>query len=269
MRKEIRTICYDERLKIEAYRFENITQPFPNHFHEHYAIGLVESGERFLICRNKQFEIRDGDIIIFNPNDSHSCEESGKGALNYIGLNIPKETMLDVTHEITGTRELPFFAENVIKSRELSHYLIPLHKMITDGSTEFEKEEYLFLLVSLLIEKYSRSNSTAVPECIGEIESACGFMRQNYSEHISLDQICRHCGLSKSALLRAFTKSKGITPYRYLQTVRINEAKKLLEKGVMPLEAAMRTGFSDQSHFTAFFNMFIGLTPGAYREIFL
>jgi transcriptional regulator GlxA family with amidase domain len=51
-------------------------------------------------------------------------------------------------------------------------------------------------------------------------------------------------------------------------TIRINEAKKLLESGVSSAETAVRTGFSDQSHFTNFFNMFIGLPPGAYREIF-
>ena len=94
-------------------------------------------------------------------------------------------------------------------------------------------------------------------------------MNSHFSEHISLEQLCEYSGLSKSTLLRAFTKSKGVTPYRYLQTIRINEAKKLLETGMSPLDAAMMTGFSDQSHFTSFFNMFIGLTPGAYREMFL
>ena len=34
------------------------------------------------------------------------------------------------------------------------------------------------------------------------------------------------------------------------------------------MEAAIRTGFSDQSHFTNYFNQFIGLAPGTYREIF-
>jgi transcriptional regulator GlxA family with amidase domain len=72
----------------------------------------------------------------------------------------------------------------------------------------------------------------------------------------------------KHIVLRAFTKSKGITPYRYLETVRINEAKKLLGEGILPVEAAMQTGFSDQSHFTNYFNSFIGLAPGVYREIF-
>ena len=93
-------------------------------------------------------------------------------------------------------------------------------------------------------------------------------MEQHFTERIYLDQICRQTGLSKSTLLRAFTKSKGITPYRYLETIRINEAKKLLSNGVSPLDAAIRTGFSDQSHFTNYFTSFIGLAPGVYREIF-
>ena len=86
---------------------------------------------------------------------------------------------------------------------------------------------------------------------------------------IYLDQICHLEGLSKSTLLRAFTNSKGVTPYSYLQNIRIGEAKKLLEQGLPPVEAALQTGFSDQSHFTNYFNRYIGLAPGVYREIFL
>ena len=86
---------------------------------------------------------------------------------------------------------------------------------------------------------------------------------------IYLDQICHLEGLSKSTLLRAFTKSKGVTPYSYLQNIRIGEAKKLLEQGLPPVEAALQTGFSDQSHFTNYFNRYIGLAPGVYRDIFL
>lgn len=38
MKKEIRTVVYDDELHIEAYRFEGIVQPFPNHFHDYYVI---------------------------------------------------------------------------------------------------------------------------------------------------------------------------------------------------------------------------------------
>ena len=45
MKKEIRAVVYDDELRMEAYRFEGIMQPFPSHFHEHYVIGIVEKGE--------------------------------------------------------------------------------------------------------------------------------------------------------------------------------------------------------------------------------
>lgn len=140
--------------------------------------------------------------------------------------------------------------------------------MIMKGMGDFGKEELLLFLVSMLIQNYGQPFGCCIPECRQEIESSCEYIKQHFAEHIYLDQLCHHVGLSKSTLLRAFTKSKGITPYRYLETVRINEAKKLLGQGMAPVEVAVRTGFADQSHFTNYFTSFIGLTPGCYNEIF-
>lgn len=100
------------------------------------------------------------------------------------------------------------------------------------------------------------------------MERACAFIRSRYARHITLEELSRQAGLSKSALVRAFAKAKGVTPYRYLMAVRISEARRLLERGVSPAEAAVETGFSDQSHFTNYFTAFTGLTPGACRALF-
>lgn len=177
--------------------------------------------------------------------------------------------MLDLAEEVTGKRELPGFSKNVVFNDEAACYLGPLHKMILHGSCEFEKEEHLLLLLSVLLQQYGQSFESCIPECREEIEKACVFMREHYNERIYLDQLCRCANLSKSTLLRAFTKSKGVTPYSYLENIRIGEAKKLLEQGAVPIEAALQTGFSDQSHFTNYFSRYIGLAPGVYREIFL
>ena len=126
----------------------------------------------------------------------------------------------------------------------------------------------LLILITLLIEQYGKTFENCIPECSDEIENACVFMTEHFAEHITLEELCKCSGLSKSTLLRAFTKSKGVTPYRYLQAVRIGKAKDLLERGCTPIDVAIQTGFSDQSHFTNFFNMFIGLSPAAYRRIF-
>ncbi len=268
MKKETKTVVYDDKLRMEAYRFEGIVQPFPNHFHEYYVIGFVEDGQRVLFCKNKEYSIEKGNVILFNPGDNHACVQSDDGTFDYRGFNISKGMMLDLAEEVTGIRELPGFSKNVIYDEEIACYLRTLHEMVMNGTSDFGKEENLLFLISALIQNYGQPFESCVLECRQEIEKACEFIRQHLNERIDLDQICRYAGLSKSSLLRAFAKSKGVTPYRYLETMRINEAKALLGKGMQPIEVAMQTGFSDQSHLTNYFNRFIGLAPGVYRDIF-
>lgn len=269
MKQDSKPVVYDETLRIEACRFVGIDQPFPNHFHAHYVIGLIESGERRMTCKSREYLLGKDCIVLFNPGDNHACVQCDGGTLDYRSLHISQAVMLELHEDVTGKRMLPGFSQNVIYDEEAACSLRQLHEMVMRGSGELEKEELLLLLVSLLMRTYGQPFEDGAAACRDEVASACAFLEQHYPERICLAQICRHAGLSKSTLLRAFTKEKGVTPYRYLEAIRINAAKALLEQGVPPLEAAMRTGFSDQSHFTNYFSRFIGISPGAYREIFL
>lgn len=269
MKKETRKAVFDEELKIEAYQFQGIAQTFPNHFHEHYVIGYVENGERFLSCKNKDHIIKKSSILLFNPGDNHECTQTGSGTFDYRGFNISQSVMLDFAVKLKRRRELPVFSVNVVYNDEITSCLRSLHEAVLKNDTSYsEKQEMLMFLISALIHNYEVPYESCVPECRWEIEKACEFIHRHFNERISLDCICRYVGLSKSTLLREFIKAKGITPYRYLESIRINKAKDLLEKGIQPIEAAMQTGFSDQSHFTNYFNSFIGITPGVYHEIF-
>lgn len=268
MKKERRTVVYDGDLRVEAYRFEGIARPFPNHFHEYYVLGLVERGERVLSCRRREYAIQRGHILLFHPGDSHACAQSGGGTLDYRGINIARDVMLDLAEEVTGRRELPGFSRCVIRDGEAAACLRSLHELVLERSAGFGREERLLLLIERLIREYGKPFESCVPECREEIEKACAFIEERYAGRIRLDEIARRAGLSRSTLLRAFAKAKGVTPYSYLENIRVGKARELLEQGVPPVEAALRTGFSDQSHFTACFSRFIGLTPGSYREIF-
>ena len=269
MRKETRTVVSDEELQVEACRFKGIMQPFPNHFHEYYVIGFVEDGERCLSCRNREYRIRRGDILIFNPGDNHACVQTGNGTLDYRSLNISKEVMLELVRETTGERSLPGFSGTVIRDDEVICQLQSLHELIMNGFRDFKKEEVLLFLAALLIQRYGQPFEKCIPECREEIERTCEFIEAHYTERIRLNEICRYAGLSKSTLLRAFTRSKGVTPYGYLESIRIGAARELLKNGTAPVDAALQTGFSDQSHFTNYFSRLIGVAPGVYRDIFV
>lgn len=270
MKQEEREVCFDYDLQVEAYRFHGIMQKFPNHFHEYYVIGFIESGQRKLSCKNKNYVINSGDLIFFNPFDNHACEQIDNKTLDYRCLNIKPDIMRKVVKEITGRDYLPYFTNPVAFHSEHAQLLQHLHHMILDKLSDFNKEETFYFLMEQLIEEYCEiAKDIKLDKIEQKVAKVCEFIEMRYSEPISLDDLVKICDMNKYTLLRSFARIRGITPYRYLQTVRINEAKKLLGLGVKPLEVAMQTGFVDQSHFSNYFMDFIGLTPGQYRNIYI
>ncbi|MDD3393098.1 MAG: AraC family transcriptional regulator [Anaerotignum sp.] len=268
MTKEIRTVKFDAELRMEAYHFQGIMQKFPNHFHEHYVIGFIESGRRYLSCKNKEYIVEPGDLVLFNPGDNHTCEQMEGRALDYRCINIQPEIMGKAVLEVTGNKKLPYFTTTVVFHSELASQVRELHLMMMQEQRDFRKEEIFFLLLEQLMQEHTNQMSSPEVEQSMEIKAICAFLEKNYMRSITLNELSSLTGLSKYYLLRSFTKQKGISPYSYLETIRIDKAKKLLEQGVLPIDAALQTGFTDQSHFSNFFKKYIGLTPKQYRSIF-
>ena len=266
MRQATRTARHDPALNLEAYSLQGLSRPFPCHLHDYYVIGVVERGTRVLTCGGRRQVIGPGDVLLFNPGDSHGCVQED-GVLDYRGLNIPRDTMLALTEEVMDSRALPGFSVPVVRDGALADRLRTLHRAVLENTPVLHREEALLLAFSRLLSDCAGPESAA-PACRAEVAQACAFLRENYVRPLTLAEISRRVGLSKSALVRAFVKARGVTPYRYLLAVRISEARRLLERGMSPAEAAAEAGFSDQSHFTNYFTAFTGLTPGVYRALF-
>ncbi|WP_281451820.1 AraC family transcriptional regulator [Paenarthrobacter nitroguajacolicus] len=71
-------------------------------------------------------------------------------------------------------------------------------------------------------------------------------------------------GAHPGHLVRAFSKAYGIAPYRYVTGRRVDRARRLLLDGVPASEAAVESGFHDQSHLTRHFRRVLGTTPGTF-----
>ncbi|MGE7090489.1 AraC family ligand binding domain-containing protein [Lysinibacillus sp. NPDC048646] len=269
MLNEIRTVYLDSDLNIEAYRFKGIMQKFPAHFHEYYVIGFIEEGQRYLVCKGEEYIINPGDLLLFNPYDTHSCEQIDGKTLDYRCINVTPETMKKMVLGINGNECLPNFNQNVLYHSELVTDLRELHLKISQDENELKKEELFLYLLEELIQSYS--DLTILPtasETSHEIKTVCIYLEENYTKTITLNDLSTLVGWSKYHLLRTFTKKMGISPNSYLETTRVNHAKKLLEQGIKPIEVTFLTGFSDQSHLTKFFKRQVGLTPKQYMRIF-
>lgn len=269
MKQEQRIICFDETLGIEAYRFIGVMQKFPNHFHKYYVLGFIEDGYRYLSCKNKEYTIGKGDLILINPMENHTCAQIDDRALDYRCLNVEPEVMQKMVYEITGCNFLPEFTTTVAHQSEYVLSLKELHQMLMEEQESFQKEEAFCFLIEQLLDNYTEKRPLVPFEVSSQIQLACDYMDQHFAESISLADLSRISNLNKYTLLRGFTRQRGVTPYQYLEAKRVGYAKKLLEQGVSVIETAGQSGFTDQSHFTKFFKNIIGLTPKQYQNIFV
>ena len=101
------------------------------------------------------------------------------------------------------------------------------------------------------------------------LTKARAWLNDRLSEPVKLEELARHCGLSQRSLLRRFRETAKLTPARYLQTLRLERAKALLEEtDLVAAEVAARCGYADTATFRKTFKLRIRLTPQQYRTRF-
>jgi AraC family transcriptional regulator len=92
------------------------------------------------------------------------------------------------------------------------------------------------------------------------------YIEANLDQEIALAALADMAGMSPHYFSELFKQSVHFSPYQYVLRRRIDYARRLLSQPtVTVLEAAMRSGFSDQSQFTKLFRRVVGVTPTGYR----
>jgi len=89
----------------------------------------------------------------------------------------------------------------------------------------------------------------------------------NYANPNPVAVMAAEAGLTERSFLRRFKKATGQSPIEYIQTLRIEEAKQLLETSDISLdEIGAQVGYSEPSAFRHLFRKLVGETPSAYRR---
>lgn len=114
------------------------------------------------------------------------------------------------------------------------------------------------------IDTNMKKNTSPVPK---KLKRAIGYIMQNYSEQISLDELSDFCNVSKQQLIRYFKSELNTTPLKYITDYKITRAKELLFNypNLSINEISTELGFDNQHYFSKIFMKTTGETPSHYR----
>ncbi len=99
------------------------------------------------------------------------------------------------------------------------------------------------------------------------IQACIEYIERNYAAPIQLDDIAKHVHLNSAYLSFLFKKHTGISFIRFLEYVRIRQAKRLLQTTSLSItEIAEAVGFSGQNYFSKVFRRVVGCNPSGYRS---
>jgi len=127
--------------------------------------------------------------------------------------------------------------------------------MVTESATE-QQAPYL-------------SVQQLVPHQDVQISEVQQYLRQHYAKELVLADIADKFAMSERTLIRRFKQATGDTPMAWLQKVRVDKAKQLLETTLLPIDdLPQAVGYADLSSFRKLFQHYTTLSPKVYRERF-
>lgn len=111
----------------------------------------------------------------------------------------------------------------------------------------------------------SLSAPPSAPRRRRSLEPVLAHISAHLGEPLRLEELAGLCGLSVWRFATVFRERVGMSPYRYVNHLRIQHAQTLLSQGMPAARAASESGFYDQSHLTRRFKRLCGMTPGQYQ----
>lgn len=244
-----------------------VTHVFPRHFHEWYAIGMIERNNYTFYHDGAMRDIAQGQVVVINPGEIHSGHALMADGWTYRMFYPGVSLMRRIAYEATGKYwSLPAFGQSVIDDPALAKAMQHCHRVLEKSDMHLLRDTLLRDVLGQLIVRHAVNSPRVMPTGHERqaVVAAKRYMRAHYTANITLEELAQHVGLSPYHLARVFKQETGLPPHTYLVQLRVEVARMFMESGMAISDAALMCGFTDQSHLSRHFKRILGVTPGQY-----
>jgi len=229
------------------------------HVHQHTQICLSLDFPGRYLYRGVHHDVPVGAVSIIDAWEPHACSDpiDRMRLSHYIVLYVdPAELRSIVDRPVTTAIETP-----VLVNRQIRRRFRRLYRSLSAGCLLEADERYREFASGIHVrETAPRAHASGA-----RLRRARDFIAAHAAARIGLKEIAAVADLTPWHFARAFRRQFGVPPHRFQLALRVDLARRLLADGVTGSEIALRTGFSDQSHFIRCFKEITGMTPQRYR----
>lgn len=269
---ELSKIAYDDLLYVLPFRNSGKKDNklcFPEHYHERLELLRVLRGRMVVRIDGESYEAQEGDLVIVNPSQSHTAfaltdsvdydmitfelTSLNNNSFAYQKYLDPLVDHRSVFANVFTHPEAIRVADELIRSYNDERDFHPLHKI-----------SLIYYILSLFFQycpisermPFKRANINAIVAYIGE----------HFGEQLTVRELSSKFGYNESYFSRMFRKNTEMSVSQYIQTIRLEHAKKLLRETDENVTAiSLLCGYSDVSYFSSRFKSYTGKSPQQFR----
>ncbi len=244
------------------------TLPYAEHFHATFSFGLILEGQTRCSIEGIPYVVEAGDMVLIAPAQAHSCNPVGGNPRSYHMVFVDAAWLREHVGSRLGMKDGLEPCKPVIRDAGLfAGFLALVEAQHSAGSDTANSLIHLFL-------ELNKRHNCFLPAAEGRradiLPSDAAAWTRLLEEHEprvpSVSWLANIAGIRRESFSRSVRRKTGLPPSDYLHCLRLEKGRQMLRRGEAIAEAALASGYVDQSHFHRAFVKYYSVTPGCYRR---
>lgn len=231
----------------------------------HYLIFVLEGAGR-LVSNRTVYELRPNDAFGLFPNTPHEYYTLKDAPMLSVWMAFDGRHLSPLLARIGLRPQTPYLPGAV--SHPLTEWLdrfFEWHRSSGVRDSDLFRLSMFYRLFDILSRQREQSDSRATP-VESWLQRAAEYMRIHYAEGITAQQVAQFVGIDRTHFSKKFTNRYGLSPGKYIQRLKMDEARRLLTETDYKLsEIAQLVGYPDLFSFSKGFKKTYGLPPSRHR----